>query len=172
MLFLSLEDLEVQGVSYNGASQIIFKNKIFTRFVDFSIQYRQKAIKFCQEFLDDNLFCLIVENQSYLTVWVEEKEKNLANDTQRSDSGLHESNGLSSQVADADAVVITQKNLTTSVRPHNSTQNVFPKDEEKTGYSNLAKEQSELKGLPSSPPSTEPKPSTQKSTRKYRGIPY
>jgi hypothetical protein len=173
MLFITLDDLEVQGVSYKGASKIIFKNKILTRCVDFSTQYRQKALKFCQEFLDDNLFCLIVENQSYLTVWVEEKEERLAGDTKIINYEPHESIGFSSQATDeTEAVIQTQKKLTVSIYPHNLIQNLFPKDEEKSGNSSLVKEQSEFDNLPLSQLPTEHKPSTKKLTRKYRGISY
>ncbi|MUG96022.1 hypothetical protein F7734_28220 [Scytonema sp. UIC 10036] len=171
MFFLSLEDLEIKGVSYMGESQIIFKNKILTRCIDFSIQYHQKAIKFCQEFLDDNLLCLIVENQSYLTVWVEEKEERLAGETEIN-HGLHEAIDLLYQVADTDAVVKTQTKLATTVHPHNSTENLFLTDEEKSGNSSLAKERGEFDSLPLSQPFTEHKPCTKKSIRKYRGLPY
>ncbi|GAA6620343.1 hypothetical protein [Scytonema sp. NUACC26] len=172
MLFLRLEDLEIQGVSYKGASQIIFKNKILTRFIDLSTQYRQKALKVCQEFLDANLFCLIVENRSYLTVWVEEKEQKLAGETEIINYKLYEPASLSFPVADTETTVQTQKKPTTSVRSHNSSQNLFSNDEEKSANSNLVNEQGECDSLPLSQPSTEHKPSPKKSTRKYRGISY
>ncbi|MGQ4645864.1 hypothetical protein [Lyngbya aestuarii] len=82
MLFITTEELEIQGVNYKEASQITFHNKLLTRGLDFSKKARQKVRDFCQDYLDANLFCLVVESQWYLTVWIEEKntkftEKNI-----------------------------------------------------------------------------------------------
>jgi hypothetical protein len=88
MLFSTVEELELQGVSYNGNSQINFKNKRFSRTLDFAKDSRQLAIKFCQSYLNAGIVCLIVESHNYLTVWIEEQEKKSNIDEQVSHSDL------------------------------------------------------------------------------------
>lgn len=173
MLFLSPEDLEIQGVSYKGASKIIFNNTILTRCIDFSIHCRERAIKFCQECLDDNIFCLIVETQSYLTVWVEDKEVRLADETEilRNYVG-REPTVLSVHAKDKDdASVKAPLKFTTALQAQTTMQVLFPK-KEKSCDSNSIQEGDEF-DTPSLPqPPTEDKAPTKKRIRKYRGIPY
>jgi hypothetical protein len=122
--------------------------------------------------IDKKLFCLIVENQSYLTVWVEDKEQKLAGATETIARQLHEPASFSFQVTNTDDTVKTQKNPSTSVHSRNSSQTLFSKDEEKSGNFNLVNKQTESDNLPLSQPSNEQKPSPKKPTRKYRGISY
>lgn len=172
MLFLTPEDLEIQGVFCKEASKIIFQKKILTRFIDFSTQNRRIAIKFCQEFLEDKLFCLIVENQSYLTVWVEEKQVRLTRETETSVNYAQPpvSTSLSSQTKDKAAALQTEVKSRGSVHPQRSTQVLSPKDE-KYSDSNPIKEQGGF-DIPLSQAPTEDKASTKKPTKRYRGVSY
>ncbi len=195
MLFLTAEDLENQGVFCKEASQIIFQNKILTRLIDFSTQNHRRAIKFCQEFLEDQLFCLIVENQSYLTVWVEKKQVKFTGETETSVNYVQPvsnslsyqakdkpeeaeisinrvppvSTSLSSQAKDK-ADVQTELKFRDSVYPQRSTPDLSPKDE-KYSDSNLIKERGEF-DIPLSQSPTEDKASTKKPTKRYRGVSY
>jgi hypothetical protein len=171
MLFLTPEDLEIQGVFCKEASKIIFQKKILTRFIDFSTQNRRTAIKFCQEFLEDKLFCLIVENQSYLTVWVEEKQVRLTGETETSVNYAQPvSTSLSSQAKDKADALQTQVKSRGFVHPQSSTQSLSPKDE-KYSNSNPIKQQGEF-DIPLSQSPTEDKASTKKPTKRYRGVSY
>lgn len=195
MLFFTAEDLENQGVFCKEASQIIFKNKILTRFIDFSTQNRRRAIKFCQEFLEAQLFCLIVENQSYLTVWVEKKEVKFTGETgiainyvqpvshslssqakdkpEEAEISINRvqsvSTSLSSQAQDK-ADVQTELKFRDPVYPERSTPNLSPKNE-KDSDSNPIKERGEF-DIPLSQSPTEDKASTKKPTKRYRGVSY
>jgi hypothetical protein len=195
MLFFTAEDLENQGVFCKEASQIIFKNKILTRFIDFSTQNRRRAIKFCQEFLEDQLFCLIVENQSYLTVWVEKKEVRFTGGTgiainyvqpvshslssqakdkpEEAEISINRvqsvSTSLSSQAQDKADVQIELK-FRDSVYPERSTPDLSPNNE-KDSDSNPIKERGEF-DIPLSQSPTEDKTSTKKPTKRYRGVSY
>jgi hypothetical protein len=189
MLFFTAEDLENQGVFCKEASQIIFKNKILTRFIDFSTQNRRRAIKFCQEFLEDQLFCLIVENQSYLTVWVEKKEVRFTGETGIAINYVQPvSHNLSSQAKDkpeeAEISINRVQSVSTSlssqaqdkadvqtdVYPERSTPDLSPKDKKYT-HSNPIKEAAEF-DIPLSQSPTEDKAPTKKPTKKYRGVSY
>ena len=196
MLFLTAEDLENQGVFCKEASQIIFQNKILTRLIDFSTQNRRRAIKLCQEFLEDKLFCLIVENRSYLTVWVEKKEVRFTSETkipinyvQPELTGLSSqaqdkpeeaeisinrvqpvSTSLSSQAKDKADALETEVKSRGFVHPQSSTQSLSPKDE-KYSDSNPIKQQREFDIFLSQSP-TEDKASTKKPTKRYRGVSY
>ena len=55
-------------------SEIYFKNKLLTRGPSFSKTLRQAAINFCEKYFDPKLFCLIVESNSYFTVWIDKSE--------------------------------------------------------------------------------------------------
>ncbi|MEI2582912.1 hypothetical protein [Scytonema sp. PRP1] len=195
MLFFTAEDLENQGVFCKEASQIIFKNKILTRFIDFSTQNRRRAIKFCQEFLEEQLFCLIVENQSYLTVWVEKKEVRFTGETgiainyvqpvshslssqakdkpEEAEISINRvqsvSTSLSSQAQDK-ADVQTELKFRDSVYPERSTPDLSPNNE-KDSDSNPIKERGEF-DIPLSQSPTEDKTSTKKPTKRYRGVSY
>ena len=195
MLFFTAEDLENQGVYCKEASQIIFKNKILTRCIDFSTQNRRRAIKFCQEFFEDQLFCLIVENQSYLTVWVEKKEVKFTGETEIPINYVQPvSNSLSSQAKDKPkdaeisinpvqpvstslssqaqdkADVQTELKFRGSVYPERSTPDLSPNNE-KDSDSNPIKERGEF-DIPLSQSPTEDKTSTKKPTKRYRGVSY
>jgi hypothetical protein len=195
MLFLTPEDLENQGVFCKEASQIIFQNKILTRFIDFPTQNHRRAIKFCQEFLEEQLFCLIVENQSYLTVWVEKKQvkftgetgiainyvqpvshslssqaKDKPKDAEISINRVQSvSTSLSSQAQDK-ADVQTELKFRDPVYPERSTPDLSPNNE-KDSDSNPIKERGEF-DIPLSQSPTEDKTSTKKPTKRYRGVCY
>jgi hypothetical protein len=74
MLFATIQELELQGVFCKEASQILFRNTVFTRALDFPRKSRQAAIKFCKDYVNAKLICLLVESQDYLTVWIETQE--------------------------------------------------------------------------------------------------
>ncbi len=195
MLFLTPEDLENQGVFCKEASQIIFQNKILTRFIDFPTQNHRRAIKFCQEFLEEQLFCLIVENQSYLTVWVEKKQVKFTGETgiainyvqpvshslssqakdkpEEAEISINRvqsvSTSLSSQAQDKADVQIELK-FRDSVYPERSTPDLSPNNE-KDSDSNPIKERGEF-DIPLSQSPTEDKTSTKKPTKRYRGVSY
>ncbi|MBW4502624.1 MAG: hypothetical protein KME57_24410 [Scytonema hyalinum WJT4-NPBG1] len=195
MLFLTPEDLENQGVFCKEASQIIFQNKILTRFIDFPTQNHRRAIKFCQEFLEEQLFCLIVENQSYLTVWVEKKQVKFTGETgiainyvqpvshslssqakdkpEEVEISINRvqsvSTSLSSQAQDKADVQIELK-FRDSVYPERSTPDLSLKNE-KDSDSNPIKERGEF-DIPLSQSPTEDKASTKKPTKRYRGVSY
>ena len=79
MLIIEAEDLEAQGVLYQGASEFTFHEKVMVSSLAFSIRLLQTAIDLCQQELDSGHFCLLVKKFNYITVWkekqVEESEK-------------------------------------------------------------------------------------------------
>ena len=77
MLFITEEELENQSVPGKEPSQIIFQNKLLTKGPIISKDSREKAVKLCQTYSDDNRLCLIVENQWYLTVWIENADTSI-----------------------------------------------------------------------------------------------
>ncbi len=83
MLFFTPEELKRQGISCKDTSQITFQKKLFTRAVDFSRKYRQASIRFCQDYVNSGLLCLIVENRTYFTVWLEKKEVKLIDEKEK-----------------------------------------------------------------------------------------
>jgi len=92
MLFtITREELELQGINYKEALQIIFRNRLFTRGLDLPPKSRQVALKFAQYYLDSGFVCLLAENRWYLTVWLEAQKTNVLN-TQIDISTTTESN--------------------------------------------------------------------------------
>ena len=77
MIFISEEELKIQGIDYKSASNIRFQNKIFTRGLDISKKSIKQVNDFCQEYISHHRLCLVVEHQWYYTVWIEKKDKNL-----------------------------------------------------------------------------------------------
>lgn len=77
MFLTTAEQLKLQGIDCQKASQITFQNKLFSKSLDFSLNARQSAMKFCQKYLDAGVLCLLVEHSLYLTVWLEEQEEKL-----------------------------------------------------------------------------------------------
>ena len=77
MLFITQEELENQSVPGKEPSQIIFQNKLLTKGPIISKNSREEAAKLCQTYSDDNRLCLIVENQWYLTVWIENADTSI-----------------------------------------------------------------------------------------------
>ena len=80
MLFnITREELEIQGINYKEALQIIFQNRLFTRGLDLPPKSRQAALKFAQYYLDSGFVCLLAEHRWYLTVWLEAQKTNVIN---------------------------------------------------------------------------------------------
>lgn len=185
MLFATTEELELQGIYCNETSQIIFQNKRFNRTADFPKNSRIAAIKLCQEYLKSHHQCLMVENHTTLTVWVEEKQVNPPNE----DASLIKKfakpkfTGSSLQAAaksnDPVQTYLKSRN-STDEQPSTSddlpSQNVlfqlFSKNETSSD-SIQDKELDDFEPPASAELTLEEKPSAKKPTkRKYRGISY
>ncbi|MGK7874803.1 MAG: hypothetical protein AB4426_16320 [Xenococcaceae cyanobacterium] len=91
MLFLTAEELEIQSVSGQDTSEIIFQNKLLTRGPDYPINNRDKASIFCQQNSEDDFLCLLVENPYYLTVWLEKKSETSISPTEPESPPPHSS---------------------------------------------------------------------------------
>lgn len=76
MIFLSVEELKEKSIVSNQGNEIIFNNKIFRKGPDFSLRNWEKARQLSEEYFKSNRLCLIVNNESYISLWVE-KERTL-----------------------------------------------------------------------------------------------
>ncbi|MGK7915797.1 MAG: hypothetical protein AB4038_09650 [Prochloraceae cyanobacterium] len=72
MIFLTKEQLAPENLE--SSSQLMFEDKLFTRGPDFAKSARSIAIKFCQRYLH-RVPCLLVDNDSYVSVWIEQTNK-------------------------------------------------------------------------------------------------
>jgi hypothetical protein len=187
-LTLTAESLEKQGISCGGASQIVFNRKTLIRSIDFATHARLAAIKFCGEYLEDKLDCLLVEGKLYLTVWVEKENTNSAGKTatQTPNYGSAKSNNSykreskSGNLAPEEQVstnfihsrVPSLKNVQV-LAEKNSLLNSPSSVEELNNSELQAPEVENQSDPPSSPSSSNPGISDKKrSKRKYRGISY
>ncbi|MGF1489543.1 MAG: response regulator [Prochloraceae cyanobacterium] len=76
MIFLSEREFTNQVKKTNNDSQVFFENKILARGPVFSKKLRNKAIDFGKKYLENGIFCLLVENEWSLTIWID-KENNI-----------------------------------------------------------------------------------------------
>jgi len=75
MIFLTEQEFTSQTKNSKKNSQIVFRDRILTRGPVFSKKSRNKAIDFVQKYQKNLIFCLLVENDWSLTVWID-KENN------------------------------------------------------------------------------------------------
>jgi len=75
MIFLSEREFTNQVKKTNNDSQVFFENKILARGPVFSKKLRNKAIDFGNKYRENGIFCLLVENEWSLTIWID-KENN------------------------------------------------------------------------------------------------
>lgn len=73
MLLIDQQDLEARGIECQGVSEFIFLDKYFQKDQTFELHQRKTAITTCRQMLDAGLMSLIVNYQSYFTIWVERK---------------------------------------------------------------------------------------------------
>lgn len=75
-----------QEIQWVDESTIIFQNKRFTRGLDIAANAYQKAIKFCccQRSDQSQPLCLILKNQHYWTVWIEQEQVSLTDEASAS----------------------------------------------------------------------------------------
>ncbi|NEO21930.1 MULTISPECIES: hypothetical protein [unclassified Moorena] len=80
-MFLINKEATTQKIELLDKSQIIFQNKLFTKWFDIFPKAYQKAFKFCRSQISDEYssLYLLVEHRHYLTIWIEQEEVSLAN---------------------------------------------------------------------------------------------
>jgi len=174
MLFITTEELELQGVDCKEASQITFHNKLLTRGLDFSKKARQRVIGFCQDYLDANLFCLVVESQWYLTVWIEDKNTNFTEKDRNfhtqsiKDSSLKSSSSTAETRFEDDHIDKTdeqsprQQASSLPLQGESTTRDLVPTQEKR-----------DLESLPlDESPLNQQNPRKKRRKRRYRGISY
>ncbi|NEO80040.1 hypothetical protein [Moorena sp. SIO4G3] len=73
--------LHQEEIQWLDESTIIFQNKIFTRGFDLSPNVYKKSLKFCSCQISEEFrpLYLVLEYPHYLTIWIEQKERSLAN---------------------------------------------------------------------------------------------
>jgi len=71
MICITDKELAAQNKNNRKNSEVIYENKVLVSGPVFSKALRHKAIDLCQEYAQKNIFCLLVENDWSLTVWVE-----------------------------------------------------------------------------------------------------
>jgi hypothetical protein len=71
MIFITQQELT--QLSKNAPKEVTFQDKIYIHGADFSSEMIDAAVEFCQLYVD-RLSLLLVDCQSYLSVWIE-KEK-------------------------------------------------------------------------------------------------
>ena len=69
MLVLQAEELRSQGKFSPKAKEFVFLGQRLLLSESFPKHWRAKVIKLCQEELDANRFCLVVESPTDLTIW-------------------------------------------------------------------------------------------------------
>jgi CheY-like chemotaxis protein len=75
LIFISAQDLKEKSTGTDRKTQINFNNKIFVKGPDFSQSNWEKAKELCQEYSKRNRLCLLVNNESYVSIWVEKPTK-------------------------------------------------------------------------------------------------
>jgi hypothetical protein len=78
MLVLTLEEIKKHGISGNELSEITFQNKVFTKGSTYSQRCRESAIAYGENYSITQGECIIIDNGTYLTLWLERKTANLA----------------------------------------------------------------------------------------------
>jgi hypothetical protein len=74
VMLITLNDLLAQGVTYNSSTiELTIQGGRFKRDLSLKKFFRQVVLDHCQRKLKEGRFCLIVEDEDYLTVWQTEK---------------------------------------------------------------------------------------------------
>ena len=71
---ISAEQLKKQGIDTKTALEINFNSKVYQREKFFAKQYQQNIEKFCQKYQTNGHDILIVEYNSFVSIWIEKKE--------------------------------------------------------------------------------------------------
>ncbi|MDJ0725506.1 MAG: response regulator [Prochloraceae cyanobacterium] len=72
MIVITEKELAAQNKQERAKSEVVqYNNKVLVSGPVFAKTLRHKAIKLCQEYSQKNIFCLLVENDWSLTVWIE-----------------------------------------------------------------------------------------------------
>lgn len=71
MICITDKELAAKNQNNKRKSEIIYEDKVLVSGPVFSKALRHKAIDLCQEYAQKDIFCLLVENDWSLTVWVE-----------------------------------------------------------------------------------------------------
>lgn len=71
MICITDKELAAKNQNNKRKSEIIYEDKVLVSGPVFSKALRHKAIELCKEYTQKEIFCLLVENDWSLTVWVE-----------------------------------------------------------------------------------------------------
>jgi hypothetical protein len=71
-LMFKAEELEVQGISTQSESELVFQGRQLVAGLSLSKRLRQRAIDLWQSELNTGRFCLLVEYDNHFTIWQEE----------------------------------------------------------------------------------------------------
>ncbi|MDJ0708204.1 MAG: hypothetical protein QNJ46_33450 [Leptolyngbyaceae cyanobacterium MO_188.B28] len=69
MLVVFSKELESQGIEHKTATSFFFQGNLFERGVAFSNRLYELAVETCQKELAAGGFCLLVDNETHLTIW-------------------------------------------------------------------------------------------------------
>ncbi|MDJ0702127.1 MAG: hypothetical protein QNJ46_02505 [Leptolyngbyaceae cyanobacterium MO_188.B28] len=90
MLIIDSEELEAQGLLYQGASEFTFQGKVMESSLAFSMRLLETAKNLCQQELDAGNLCILIKKFNYITLW---KEKQL----ERSKALVHAEETITSE---------------------------------------------------------------------------
>jgi hypothetical protein len=79
MIVLTLEEIKQHGISGNELSEIVFQNKTFTKGSTYSQRCRESAIAYGQQYSATQGECVVIDNGTYLTLWLEQKSLDSTN---------------------------------------------------------------------------------------------
>lgn len=71
MICLTDKELAARTKTYKESSLVIYQDKILASGPVFSKDLKQTALKLCQEYRQKDIFCVLVENEWSLTIWIE-----------------------------------------------------------------------------------------------------
>lgn len=69
MLLVFSEELESQGIEHKTATSFFFQGNLFERGVAFSNRLYGLAVETCRKEFAAGGFCLLVDNNTHLTIW-------------------------------------------------------------------------------------------------------
>ena len=69
MLLVFSKELESQGIEHKTATSFFFQGNLFERGVAFSNRLYGLAVETCRKELAAGGFCLLVDNETHLTIW-------------------------------------------------------------------------------------------------------
>ncbi len=79
IIYLSNDDFKSQGIFDLTGSECILDNLFFRKGDSLKHQQVRETLDLCKKYNDFNINTLIVKCQGSLTIWIEEKAKNAAN---------------------------------------------------------------------------------------------